>query len=114
MNAPRNAQYRHFEVQKIAGSMGADITGLDLSQEVTDEILSEIRAALLDNLVICIRDQMLLTNLLLLNVNVYKHLKTSKKMSVLNVAMMINQQVVLLKVVLMVDQLRKMTKIKMN
>ena len=57
MNAPRNAQYRHFEVQKIAGSMGADITGLDLSQEVTDEILSEIRAALLDNLVICIRDQ---------------------------------------------------------
>jgi taurine dioxygenase len=57
MNAPTNTQYRHLTVQKFSGSGGADVTGVDLSQEVSDEILAEIRAALLDNLVICIRDQ---------------------------------------------------------
>src|SRR5690348_7067282 len=57
MNAPRNTQYRHLDVQKIAGSLGADVRGVDLSQDVSDEVLAEIRAALLDNLVIAIRDQ---------------------------------------------------------
>src|ERR1700689_3667038 len=57
MNAPTNTQYRHLTVRKFSGSGGADVTGVDLSQEVSDEILGEIRAALLDNLVICIRDQ---------------------------------------------------------
>lgn len=57
MNAPRNSQYRHLDVQKIAGSLGAEVRGVDLSQDVSDEVLAEIRAALLDNLVIAIRDQ---------------------------------------------------------
>jgi taurine dioxygenase len=57
MNAPTNTQYRHLTVQKFAGAAGADITGIDLSQDVSDDVLAEIRAALLDNLVICIRDQ---------------------------------------------------------
>jgi taurine dioxygenase len=57
MNAPRNTQYRHLDVQKIAGSLGAEVRGVDLSQDVTEEVLAEIRAALLDNLVIAIRDQ---------------------------------------------------------
>jgi len=57
MNAPRNTQYRHLDVQKIAGSLGADVRGVDLSQDVPDEVLAELRAALLDNLVIAIRDQ---------------------------------------------------------
>jgi taurine dioxygenase len=57
MNAPTNTQYRHLTVQRFAGAGGADVTGVDLSQEVSDEVLAEIRAALLDNLVICIRDQ---------------------------------------------------------
>ena len=57
MNAPRNTQYRHLEVQKIAGSLGAEIHGVDLSSDVSDDVLSEIRSALLDNLVIAIRDQ---------------------------------------------------------
>ena len=57
MNAPTNTQYRHLTVKKFSGSAGADVTGVDLSQEVSDEVLAEIRAALLDNLVICIRDQ---------------------------------------------------------
>jgi taurine dioxygenase len=57
MNAPRNTQYRHLDVQKIAGSLGAEVRGVDLSTDVSDEVLAEIRAALLDNLVIAIRDQ---------------------------------------------------------
>jgi taurine dioxygenase len=57
MNAPRNTQYRHLDVQKIAGSLGADVHGVDLSTDVSDEVLAEIRAALLDNLVIAVRDQ---------------------------------------------------------
>jgi len=57
MNAPTNTQYRHLTVRKFAGAGGADVTGVDLSQNVSDEVLAEIRAALLDNLVICIRDQ---------------------------------------------------------
>jgi taurine dioxygenase len=57
MNAPRNTQYRHLDVQKIAGSLGAEVRGVDLSKDVSEEILAEIRAALLDNLVIAIRDQ---------------------------------------------------------
>ena len=57
MNAPTNTRYRHIEAHKFAGAMGAEITGVDLSQEVSDEVLAEIRAALLDNLVIVFRDQ---------------------------------------------------------
>jgi len=57
MNAPTNTQYRHLTVRRFAGAAGADVTGVDLSQEVSDEVLAEIRAALLDNLVICVRDQ---------------------------------------------------------
>jgi len=57
MNAPRNTQYRHLDVQKIAGSLGAEVHGVDLSRDVSDEVLAEIRMALLDNLVIAIRDQ---------------------------------------------------------
>src|SRR4051812_13092167 len=47
MNAPRNTRYRHLDVQKIAGSLGAEVRGVDLSQDVSDEVLAEIRAALL-------------------------------------------------------------------
>jgi taurine dioxygenase len=59
MNAPRNTQYRHLDVRKIAGSLGADVYGADLSKDVSEEVLAEIRAALLDNLVIAIRGQTL-------------------------------------------------------
>jgi taurine dioxygenase len=57
MNAPTTTRYRHLTVRKFAGAAGADVTGVDLSQVVSDDVLAEIRAALLDNLVICIRDQ---------------------------------------------------------
>ena len=36
MNAPRNTKYRYLDVQKIAGSLGADVRGVDLSQNVPD------------------------------------------------------------------------------
>jgi taurine dioxygenase len=57
MNAPTNSIYRHLDVQKLTGSIGAEVRGVDLSKDVSDEVLAEIRAALLDNLVIAIRDQ---------------------------------------------------------
>jgi len=57
MNAPTSAVYRHLNVQKIAGSGGAEIRGVDLSQDLSPVVLAEIRAALLDNLVIVFRDQ---------------------------------------------------------
>ena len=59
MNSPRNAPYRHIEVTKIAGAMGAEIDGVDLSKELDEAVLAEIRGALLDNLVIFFRDQTL-------------------------------------------------------
>jgi taurine dioxygenase len=55
MNAPTNAVYRHITVNKIAGSLGAEVIGVDPSLDVSDEVIAEIRAALLDNLVIAIR-----------------------------------------------------------
>src|SRR3546814_429385 len=57
MTELRNRQYRHIEVHPIAGSLGAEIDGVDLSQELDDEVLGEIRSALLDNLVIFARNQ---------------------------------------------------------
>ena len=59
MNAPRNTQYRYLETQRIAGSCGAEVSGVDLSEDLSDEVLAEIRAALLDNCVIFFRDQKL-------------------------------------------------------
>ena len=48
MNAPRNAQYRYLETHRIAGSLGAEVAGVDLSQDLPDDVLAEIRAALLE------------------------------------------------------------------
>src|SRR5262249_31059694 len=59
MNAPRNRQYQHIEAHKIAGSLGAEVAGVDLSDDLPDDVLAEIRAALLDNCVIFFRDQKL-------------------------------------------------------
>ena len=59
MNAPRNTQFRTIETHRIAGSLGAEVSGVDLSEDLTDDVLAEIRAALLDNCVIFFRDQRL-------------------------------------------------------
>jgi taurine dioxygenase len=52
MDGMRNTQYRTIETRRIAGALGAEVTGVDLSQDLPPEVLAEIRAALLDHLVI--------------------------------------------------------------
>ncbi len=59
MPALRNREYRHLEVERLAGSLGAEVTGVDLSRPLEPEVMAEIRQALLDNLVICFRGQSL-------------------------------------------------------
>jgi taurine dioxygenase len=44
-------------VAPIAGAIGAEISGIDLSQELPDETVAAIRDALLDHLVVFFRDQ---------------------------------------------------------
>ena len=54
-----NSPYRHISTHRIAGALGAEIEGVDLAQDLPDGVLAEIRAALLENLVIFVRDQSL-------------------------------------------------------
>ncbi len=49
--------YRNIEVKPIAGALGAEIDGVDLSETPDEATFSEIRQALHDNLVIFFRDQ---------------------------------------------------------
>lgn len=49
--------YRHIEVRPVAGALGAEIAGIDLSEDLPDEVIEEIRAAWLDHLVVFFRDQ---------------------------------------------------------
>jgi taurine dioxygenase len=46
-----------LDVRKMAGALGALITGVDLAQPVDDETFAAIRAAFLEHQVICIRGQ---------------------------------------------------------
>ena len=48
-----------IRVTRIAGALGAEISGVDLSRPLSDTAIGEIRAALLDNLVIFLHDQQL-------------------------------------------------------
>jgi taurine dioxygenase len=59
MDGLRNTGFQHIEVARIGGSLGAEIAGVDLSASVSDEVMAELRAALLDHLVIFFRDQRL-------------------------------------------------------
>ena len=44
-------------VKKIAGALGAEISGVDLSQAISNTLVSELRAAFLEHQVIFLRDQ---------------------------------------------------------
>ena len=46
-----------LEITPIAGALGAEISGVSLSVELSEEVIAEIRQALLDHLVIFVRDQ---------------------------------------------------------
>lgn len=51
------AAYRTIDVRRIAGALGAEIHGIDLSRALADEQAAEIRDAWLEHLVIFLRDQ---------------------------------------------------------
>lgn len=49
--------HRHFSTRQITPVIGAEITGIDLSRELDDEAIAEIREALLEYHVLVFRDQ---------------------------------------------------------
>jgi taurine dioxygenase len=49
--------YRHIEVRRVAGALGAELHGVDLARELSDDMVGEIRQAWLDHLVVFFRDQ---------------------------------------------------------
>ncbi len=49
--------YEKIEVRPLAGSLGAEIHNIDLSRDLDDQTFSEVKLALLENLVIFFRDQ---------------------------------------------------------
>src|SRR5689334_4839418 len=54
-----SAGYQRIKVLPIAGSLGAEITGVDLATDLVEETVAEIRRAWLEHLVVFFRDQML-------------------------------------------------------
>lgn len=46
-----------ISVKPIAGALGAEVAGVDLSRPLSDSVIGEIRAALLENLVVFFHDQ---------------------------------------------------------
>jgi taurine dioxygenase len=60
MNAePPSRTYRRIEVRPIAGALGAEIDGVDAAQLLSTEVVEEVRHALLDHLVVFLRNQSL-------------------------------------------------------
>jgi taurine dioxygenase len=57
-NAARRS-YRHIRVGRIAGALGAEIEGVDISRPLPNDVVAEIRQAFLDFLVIFVRGQKL-------------------------------------------------------
>jgi len=55
--APRH--YRHIEVRRIAGALGAEVRGVDIARPLEEEVVAEVRQAFLDHLVIFLREQKL-------------------------------------------------------
>ena len=59
MNVSTEHRYRAIGVAPIAGALGAEIAGVDLSRPLPEEVIAEIRQAWLDHLVIFFRAQTL-------------------------------------------------------
>jgi taurine dioxygenase len=57
--APEGHVYRRITVATHAGSCGAVVSGVDLATELDDDVIAEIRRALLDHQVIFFREQSL-------------------------------------------------------
>lgn len=56
------SRYRAIEVKPIAGAIGAEIFGLDLSKDISQETFARLHQAFLDHLVLFIRDQDITTD----------------------------------------------------
>ncbi|RYJ29173.1 alpha-ketoglutarate-dependent taurine dioxygenase [Streptomyces sp. L-9-10] len=52
-------EYRTIEVDSLTPVIGAEVSGVDLSQELSEEQLGEVKAAFLDHHVLVFRDQFL-------------------------------------------------------
>lgn len=46
-----------LSIRRVAGALGAEVSGVDLSQDLPDAVIAQIRAALLEHQVIFFRDQ---------------------------------------------------------
>ena len=57
MEMQSTRRYRRMEVHPLSGALGAEIRGADLSGPLDSDLLTEIRGAFLDHLVICFRGQ---------------------------------------------------------
>ena len=55
--SPQREPYRSIQVKRLTPTIGAEVRGLDLSKDLTDGQLSEVRRALSENLVLAFRDQ---------------------------------------------------------
>jgi taurine dioxygenase len=64
-----------LEITPIFGALGAEIRGVNLAEDLADEVIQDIRQALLDHLVIFFRDQELTPE---------KHIRFSKKFGLLD------------------------------
>ena len=51
--------YRTIKVSRIAGALGAEVNGVDLAQDLPDDVVAEIRRAWLEHLVVFFRGQVL-------------------------------------------------------
>lgn len=51
--------YRHIDVRRTAGALGAEIAGVDLSRTVPDPVFAEVHRAFLEHAVVFFRDQRL-------------------------------------------------------
>jgi len=49
--------YKHITVKRVAGSIGAEVSGVDISTDLPDEVIGEITGALNEHHVIFFRDQ---------------------------------------------------------
>jgi alpha-ketoglutarate-dependent taurine dioxygenase len=52
-----DSTYRILRIRPLTGALGAEISGVDLSQPLTEEVRAEIKRALYDHLVIYFHDQ---------------------------------------------------------
>jgi len=57
MSAAPETAYKRITVSPIAGSLGAEIGGVDCTKPLDEEVFAEVHRAWLENIVIYFRDQ---------------------------------------------------------